>query len=328
MRGEVLDQSGVSRSTSQRRSATIDPQELKARISSGLLSFPVTYFEPNGDYAPEPYRKSVAKAAANGAAILFAAGGTGEFFSIAPDEYPRIVADAVAGAGKTVPIVAGCGYGTRMAVQFARSAEASGAAGILLLPHYLIQAEQAGLYAHVKAVCDAVRIGVIVYNRDNSVLTAETVARLAESCPNLIGFKDGYGDIELVLKITTLIGDRLAYIGGMPTHEVFAAPYFAAGVKSYSSAVYNFIPKAALRFHAAIVQGDTRASGEMLRRFFYPYLAIRNRGRGYAVSIVKAGMRVMGEEPGPVRSPLTDLNPQEHRDLEKLLHDAFDGKPG
>jgi 5-dehydro-4-deoxyglucarate dehydratase len=322
----VLDQPETLRAS--RRSGSIDPQELKARISSGLLSFPVTYFEKNGDYAAEPYRRSVARAAANGAAVLFAAGGTGEFFSIAPDEFPGIVADAVQGAERKVPIIAGCGYGTRMAMQSAQAAEAAGAAGILLLPHYLIQAEQAGLHAHVKAVCDSVGIGVIVYNRDNSVLTAETVARLAENCPNLIGFKDGYGDIELVLRVTTLVGDRLAYIGGMPTHEVFAAPYFAAGVRSYSSAVYNFIPKAALRFHAAIVKGDRETSGEMLRLFFYPYLAIRNRGRGYAVSIVKAGMRVMGEDPGPVRSPLTDLNPQEHRDLEKLLHDAFDGSPG
>ena len=65
----------------------------------------------------------------------------------------------------------------------------------------------------------------------------------------------------------------------------------------------------------------------MLRRFFYPYLAIRNRGKGYAVSIVKAGMRVMGQDPGPVRAPLTDLTAEEHRMLEKLLHDAFDGRP-
>jgi 5-dehydro-4-deoxyglucarate dehydratase len=307
--------------------AATGPQHLKSQIAAGLLSFPVTYFTPDGDYAAEPYRRSVERAAANGATVLFAAGGTGEFFSIAPDEFPCIVADAVEGAAGRVPIVAGCGYGTRTAIQFAKAAEAAGAAGILLLPHYLVQAEQAGLYAHVKAVCDAIGIGVIVYNRDNSVLSADTVARLAEGCPNLVGFKDGYGDIEQVLKITTLIGDRLAYIGGMPTHEVFAAPYFAAGVSTYSSAVYNFIPKAAMRFYAAIVRGDRAAAADMLRRFFYPYIAIRNRGRGYAVSIVKAGMRVMGNDPGPVRSPLTDLTPQEHRDLEKLLRDAFDGRP-
>jgi 5-dehydro-4-deoxyglucarate dehydratase len=152
----------------------------------------------------------------------------------------------------------------------AQAAEAAGAAGLLLLPHYLMVVEQEGLYAHVKAVCDAVKIGVIVYNRDNSVLTPDTLARLVEACPNLIGFKDGYGDIELVWKITTLLGDRLAYVGGMPTAEVFAAPYYAAGVTTYSSAVYNFIPKAALAFYAALRAGDRDTTEAMLRRFFYP----------------------------------------------------------
>ena len=310
------------------RTRHLDPQELKAKIGSGLLSFPVTYFDADGEFAPRPYRASVGRAAERGAAALFAAGGTGEFFSIGFDEYPGIIRSAVEGAGGRVPIVAGCGYGTRIAVQLARAAETAGAAGILLLPHYLVQAEQAGLFAHVKAVCDAVKIGVIVYNRDNSVINAETLARLAEACPNLIGFKDGFGDVELVMKITTLLGDRLAYVGGMPTHEVYAAPYFAAGVTTYSSAVYNFMPRAALAFYSALVAGDTAVTDGMLRRFFYPYLAIRNRGRGYAVAIVKAGMRAIGEDPGPVRPPLTDLSAEEHDMLAKLLHDAFDGAPG
>ncbi len=231
-----------------RSAARMDPQELKAKVSAGLLSFPVTFFTPSGDFDPQWYRASIARAAAPGPAALFAAGGTGEFSSITQREYRYIVRTAVEGAEGQVPIPAGCGIGTRIAVEMAQASEELGAAGILLLPDHPVVAEQAGLYAHVKAVCDAVKIGVIVYNRDNSVLTPETLARLVEDCPNLVGFKDGHGDIEMVWKITTLLGDRLAYVGGMPTAEVFATPYYAAGVTTYSSAVYNFIPKAALAF--------------------------------------------------------------------------------
>jgi 5-dehydro-4-deoxyglucarate dehydratase len=305
----------------------LPPDVLADRLRSGLLSFPVTHFDADLRFDEARYREHLAWQAGFDVAGLFAAGGTGEFFSITPREFPDVIRTAVEGAGGQVPILAGCGYGTRMAVEMAQAAEAAGAAGILLLPHYLMVVEQAGLYAHVKAVCDSVKIGVIVYNRDNSVLSPETLARLVETCPNLIGFKDGYGDIEMVWKITTLLGDRLAYVGGMPTAEVFAAPYYAAGVTTYSSAVYNFIPKAALAFYAALRAGDRDTTEAMLRRFFYPYLAIRNRGKGYAVSIVKAGMRVMGQDPGPVRAPLTDLTAEEHRMLEKLLHEAFDGRP-
>jgi 5-dehydro-4-deoxyglucarate dehydratase len=307
--------------------AALDCQELKARVGRGLLSFPVTYFDKHGEFDAAPYRASIERAASHGPAALFAAGGTGEFFSLGFDEYPAIIRAAVEAAQGEVPIIAGCGYGTRMAVHLAQAAEAAGADGILLLPHYLIYAEQAGLYAHVKAVCGAVRIGVIVYNRDNAIIGADTLIALAKACPNLIGFKDGHGDIEQVQKITTLIGDRLTYVGGMPTAEVYAAPYYAAGVTTYSSAVYNFIPQAALRFYNAITAGEKPVNDDMLRRFFYPYLQIRNRGRGYAVSIVKAGMRIMGEDPGPVRSPLTDLTPAEHDELERLLNTAFDGRP-
>jgi 5-dehydro-4-deoxyglucarate dehydratase len=302
------------------------PEELKLRVGGGLLSFPVTHFTKDGDFDESPYRAFVAKAAGHGATALFAAGGTGEFFSLTPDEFPRVVRAAVGAVEGRMPIIAGCGYGTRTAVQYAQAAEAAGADGILLLPHYLIFAEQAGLYAHVKAVCDAVKIGVIVYNRDNCVLSPETLAKLCDACPNLIGFKDGHGDIEMVLRITTMLGDRLTYVGGMPTAEVFAAPYYAAGVTTYSSAVYNFIPRAALAFYNALQAGDKATTDALLLKFFYPYLAIRNRAKGYAVSIVKAGMRVLGEDPGPVRSPLVDLSKDEHVMLETLLHEAFDGK--
>ena len=83
----------------------------------------------------------------------------------------------------------------------AQAAEAAGAAGILLLPHYLTEASQEGLAAHIEAVCKATSIGVIVYNRNVCKLEAETVARLAERNPNLIGFKDGVGDIEAVMAV-------------------------------------------------------------------------------------------------------------------------------
>lgn len=305
----------------------LSPLELKARVGAGLLSFPVTYFDQAGDFDAPRYRASLERSAHQGATALFAAGGTGEFFSIAPDEYPRIIRAAVEGAGGALPILAGCGYGTRQAIQYAQAAEAAGADGLLLLPHYLIFAEQEGLFRHVKAVCDAVTIGVIVYNRDNCVLQPTTLARLAEACPNLIGFKDGYGDIELMLKITATMGDRFVYVGGMPTAEVYAAAYKAVGVTTYSSAVYNFIPQAALKFYNALIENDAGVMHDLLTRFFYPYLAIRNRGKGYAVSIVKAGCRVLGEDPGPVRPPLTDLTGEEEAMLKSLLDTAFGGQP-
>jgi 5-dehydro-4-deoxyglucarate dehydratase len=252
------------------------------------------------------------------AAALFAAGGTGEFFSLSPSEIPAIVRAAKASAGNT-PIISGCGYGTVMAVEIARAAEKAGADGILLLPHYLIDAPQQGLFAHVKAVCDAVGIGVMVYNRDNAILQADTLQRLCDVCPNLIGFKDGSGDIGLVRQITATIGDRLMYLGGMPTAELFAEAYLGAGFTTYSSAVFNFVPGLACDFYDKLRAGDRAGCEVILRDFFYPFMAIRNRQKGYAVAAIKAGVRLQGFDAGPVRPPLVDLNPAEEDMMRALI---------
>jgi len=187
------------------------------------------------------------------------------------------------------------------------------------LPHYLIEASQEGLYHHIKAVCDAVSIGVMVYNRDNSILQAETLARLCDACPNLVGFKDGSGDIGLVRQITATLGKRLTYLGGMPTAELFAESYLGAGVTTYSSAVFNFVPQLAQDFYTALRAGERHTTERILKDFFYPFMAIRNRNKGYAVSAIKAGVRLIGYDAGPVRAPLTDLSEDEVAMLAKLI---------
>ena len=294
------------------------PQDIKAQIGSGLLSFPVTTFDAEGEFDAGKYREHVAWLADFPAAALFAAGGTGEFFSLSRGEIVEVIRTAKQAAGD-MPIVSGCGYGTRMAVEIAQDAEAAGADALLLLPHYLMKVPQEGIYNHVKAVCRSVSIGVIVYNRDNSQVTAETLARLCDACPNLIGFKDGSGDIATVREITARLGDRLVYVGGMPTHELYAEAYDGAGVSTYSSAVFNFAPRSALAFSDALRAGDKAKMQTILTDFFYPYSRIRDRRPGYAVSIIKAGLRLIGRDPGPVRAPLTDLQADEMEKLKALI---------
>jgi len=303
-----------------------DFYSLKKQLGSGLLAFPATPFKEDLTFDEANYRQSIAFNIDNGAVGLFAPGGTGEFFSVTLAECARITRTAVEVAKGKVPIIAGVGYGTMMAVEFAKAAEAAGAQGVLVLPPYLLNVEQAGLEAHIDAICRAVGIGVIVYNRDNSIYSTDTVARLADRHANLVGFKDGHGDVEQLVRVRQTMGDRLVLIGGMPTAETYAVPYFAAGFTTYSSAVYNFMPKVAQRFYAAVKSGDTKVTDEILQKFFMPYIALRNRKRGYAVSIVKAGMKIMGRSAGPVRPPLTDLAPAELEDLGKILHSAFAGK--
>jgi 5-dehydro-4-deoxyglucarate dehydratase len=297
----------------------MNPQELKSIMGSGLLSFPLTDFDANGDFHKAGYVKRLEWLAPYGASALFAAGGTGEFFSLTAEEYPEIIQTAVDTCRGVVPIIAGTGGPTRFAIQCAQAAEKAGAHGILLLPHYLTEAGQEGLAAHVEAVCKSVKFGVIVYNRANSKLKPETLARLAERNPNLVGFKDGVGDIEAMVAIYQKMGERFAYLGGLPTAEVYAAAYKALGTPVYSSAVFNFIPKTAMDFYKAVATDDMATQHRLLKDFFMPYLDLRNRMAGYAVSIVKAGAKIVGHDAGPVRAPLTDLKPDEMDKLKTLI---------
>ncbi|MBT2324557.1 5-dehydro-4-deoxyglucarate dehydratase [Variovorax paradoxus] len=297
----------------------MNPQELKSIMGSGLLSFPLTDFDAEGNFHKKGYIERLEWLAPYGASALFAAGGTGEFFSLTADEYPAIIKTAVDTCRGKVPIIAGAGGPTRFAIQCAQAAEKAGAHGILLLPHYLTEAGQEGLAAHVEAVCKSVKFGVIVYNRGQSRLYPATLEKLAERCPNLVGFKDGIGDIELMSSIYLRMGDRFAYLGGLPTAEVYAAAYKALGTPVYSSAVFNFIPKTAMDFYRAVADDDMATQHRLLKDFFMPYLEIRNKGHGYAVSIVKAGARIVGHDAGPVRTPLTELKLDEYDALAALI---------
>ena len=297
----------------------MSPQELKLVLESGLLSFPLTDFDAELNFEPKGYAERLEWLQPYGASALFAAGGTGEFFSLEPGEYSEVIKVALDTCRGRTPILAGAGGPTRVAIQYAQEAERLGAQGILLLPHYLTEASQEGLIAHVQAVCRSVKFGVVVYNRGACRLTPKSLLVLAETCPNLIGFKDGIGDIEKFVAIRQTLGERFAYLGGLPTAEVFAGAYKAMGCPVYSSAVFNFIPKTAMAFYNAHAANDTATCDRLIRDFFLPYIALRNKGEGYAVSIVKAGAAIAGHSAGPVRPPLSDMLPAEVEELRALM---------
>ena len=298
------------------------PQELAQKLKDGLLSFPVTAFTPELTVDEDGYRRHLAWQASFDVAGLFAAGGTGEGFSLTPAEAARVIRIAVDEVGQSLPVLASAGGSTAQAVQNAQDAESAGAEGLLLLPPYLTECDQEGLFTHASTVCAATSIGVIVYNRANAIYSADTVARLAERHPNFIGFKDAIGDIEHLTKVYVKNGDRLFYLGGLPTAETFALPLLQLGMSTYSSALYNFVPEFALEFYADVRKQDHAAVTEKLQRFVLPYLDIRDRVRGYGVSIVKGGLKVIGRAAGGVRPPLQNLTDADLADLGALIDAA------
>lgn len=286
---------------------TSAPLAARLDIPSGPLFFPVTAYGPDGSVDLDTYRTHVRRGVEAGAAAVFACCGTGEFHALTPEEFEVCVRAAVEAADGRVPVVAGAGYGTALAVRYARLAEAAGADGLLAMPPYLVVAGQEGLLRHYREVAAATALPVIVYQRDNAVFTPETVVGLART-DGIIGLKDGLGDLDLMQRIISAVrteapGDFL-YFNGLPTAEQTQLAYRALGVTLYSSAVFCFAPEIALAFHQALRTGDDATVERLLDGFYRPFVDLRAQGRGYAVALVKAGVRLRGLDVGEVRPPL------------------------
>jgi 5-dehydro-4-deoxyglucarate dehydratase len=298
---------------------TMSPDELKSRIPGGLLSFPLTDFDASDAFDAKASAQRLEWLLGYKSSAMFMAGGAGEFFSLTADEYSAVIRTAVATSQKRLPVIGAAGFGTRQAIWYAQETERLGADGILLLPPYLVEGPQEGLRAHITAICRATKLGVIVYNRANCRLQAETLARIADDCPNLIGFKDGVGDVEQIVAVRRLLGDRVIMLNGMPTAETYARPFRALGMATYSSAIFNFVPRTALAFHLAVETQDNATIDRLTNDFIEPYIRIRRKGPGYAVAIVKAGVDIIGRSAGKVRPPLASLRPDEYNELKALI---------
>ncbi|MEV6958380.1 5-dehydro-4-deoxyglucarate dehydratase [Streptomyces sp. NPDC051207] len=300
------------------------PAPLAARLAipSGPLFFPVTAYGPDGQVDPGTFRAHVRRGVEAGAAAVFACCGTGEFHALTPEEFQTCVAAAVEETAGRVPVVAGTGYGTALAVRYARLAAEAGADGLLAMPPYLVAAGQEGLLRHYREVAAATDLPVIVYQRDNAVFTPETAVALART-DGIVGFKDGLGDLDLMQRIVSAVraeapGDFL-YFNGLPTAEQTQLAYRGLGITLYSSAVFCFAPEIAVAFHRALRTGDDTTAHRLLDGFYRPLVELRAQGRGYAVSLVKAGVRLRGLDVGEVRPPLHEPGEDHVKQLAALI---------
>ncbi|PWI08766.1 5-dehydro-4-deoxyglucarate dehydratase [Streptomyces sp. NWU339] len=300
------------------------PAPLATRLGnpSGPLFFPVTAYGTDGTIDLDTYRLHVRRGVEAGAAAVFACCGTGEFHALTPEEFEACVRAAVEAAEGRVPVVAGAGYGTKLAVHWAELARRAGADGLLAMPPYLVRAGQEGLLRHYRELAAATALPVIVYQRDNAVFTPASVVELART-DGIIGLKDGHGDLDLLQRTVSAVrteapGDLL-YFNGLPTAELTQLAYRGIGVTLYSSAVFCFLPEVALACHQALRTGDRATVDRLLDGFYRPFVELRDQGPGYAVSLVKAGVRLRGLDVGEVRPPLHEPSGDHVEQLARLI---------
>ncbi len=293
--------------------------ELRQALGNGLLSFPLTDMDTRGNFHPEGYAQRIEWFLTHDISAIFVAGGTGEFFSLSVDEYTQIVDIATQGEPRKVPIISSIGRSIPEAIAFARIAEKAKIDALLLMPPYLVNGPQEGVYQYAETILNNTSLPVIYYNRANGVLSAEYLQKLADNCPNLIGLKDGTGNIQDLNDTIKTLGDRLVYVGGVPTAEIISEAYLSIGVNTYSSAVFNFVPSLALHFYQLLRNGEKEKVTRFIQDFYIPVVRLRSRKKGYAVSLVKAATKLIGKDAGPARAPLVMPTKEELKELEAII---------
>jgi 5-dehydro-4-deoxyglucarate dehydratase len=299
--------------------ATAMAKRLRQRVDVGVMSFPLTPFSADGSSInASAFRTHVRRQIDAGAGVIFPCCGTGEFFSLSEDEYAELVGIAVAEAAGQVPVISGAGYGWPNAVRFANRAEAAGVDALLVLPHYLIRAPQDGLVEHIRQIACRTELPLVLYQREHVKYSPQALIELSR-IPNVIGLKDGHSDLDQLQRLRLVVPDSFLMFNGALTAEMQARQYGSIGITAYSSAVHSFAPEIASEFFRSLKAGDTPRVELLLRDFYWPLVELRDRKLGYSVSLVKAGARLRGEELGPVRPPLVDVDNDDLVDLETLL---------
>lgn len=289
---------------------------------SGLLFFPVTPFDPNGAVDEARLRLHVAERVGQGAGAVFAACGTGEFNTLTTPEILAVARTAVAAAQGSVPVFSGVGGPLATGRDDLAALEDAGVAGVLLLPPYLVKGPQPGVVRYVETIASRTSLPVIAYQRATMTFTPESAAAIA-AIPNVIGLKDGVGDLAAMQAIVSEVRRaghaRFQFFNGLPTAEISARAYSAIDVALYSSAAFAFAPDIALAFHGALNGGDAALVDALLQDFFVPFARIRDRQPGYAVSLVKAAATIAGAAAGAVRAPLSAPAAADLAELQALI---------
>jgi 5-dehydro-4-deoxyglucarate dehydratase len=291
------------------------PSTLRNKLS-GVIAFPVTPFKEDLSLDLPALHENLTNLLQFSISALVAAGGTGELYSLTPAEYTRVIELTTLAVEDRIPVIAGVGFGQRLAVEMAQAAEKAGADGILVFPPYYPHAEDDGLLEYYQAIGAATRLGMIIYSRDWATFSPAMVERLT-SIPTLVAWKDGQGDIRRLQTIMNRIGDRLHWIGG--AGDDLVAAYYSIGIRTFSSSIATVAPRLSLRLHELGEAGDSEALTELLERCVVPLYALRGRRKGYEVSAMKVMMDMVGLNGGPVRPPLVNVTPEEEDELRTIL---------
>lgn len=293
---------------------------MKKSKLAGALGFPVTPFNANNQIDIAEFKKNVEFLINNDLKDVFVACGAGEFNALNLSEYEELIKIASEYSSDEVKIYAGVGGNIQISHEQIKIAEKYNIKGLLIMPPYLIDPSKEGLYNYLNELISSTELEMIVYHRDNCRLNADILSKLAIH-DNLIGFKDGVGKMEELLEFKNKFGDRFVWINGLPLAELTMSAYYKMGIKSYSSAISNYIPHISHKYFKALETQDKQTEHEIFENIILPIHKVRESEKGYAVALIKAGMNIVHHStPLNVRCPISEVKEEHYNQLKEIIN--------
>lgn len=274
----------------------------------------ITPFHEDGSVNYEKLTEILEEQIAEGTDAIVAVGTTGEAATLTEDEHIEVVAHTVKVVNHRIPVIAGTGSNcTATAVDLSQRAEKAGADGLLLVTPYYNKATQKGLYAHYKAIADAVSIPCILYNvpgRTGMKIEPKTMADLYYNVKNIVGVKEATGDVGATSELMRLVDeDFLLYSG----EDGIIVPLLSIGGSGVISVLSNVAPKETAEICKKWFAGDVKGAWEEQKRALP---LIHSLFMEVNPIPVKAGMNLQGKAVGGLRLPLTEME-EAHQEVLK-----------
>ena len=277
----------------------------------------VTPFKENGEVNYEKLEEIVEEQIAGGTDAIIACGTTGEASTMSHEEYLDVVRYVCQVTKKRIPVIAGTGSNcTETAVYLSVEAEKYGADGLLLVSPYYNKATQKGLICHFSAVAEAVKIPILLYNipgRTGVTIQPETIASLCKNVDNIVGVKEASGNFSAMATMMNLADGQVDLYSGNDDQIV---PLLALGGKGVISVLSNIAPAQTHAICQAFFDGNPAESAR-LQLAAIPL--ITELFREVNPIPVKAAMNLMGKGVGPLRLPLTEMEPQNQEKLRAAM---------
>ena len=277
----------------------------------------VTPFKENGEVNYEKLEEIVEEQIAGGTDAIIACGTTGEASTMTHEEHLDVIEYICRVTKKRIPVVAGTGSNcTETAVYLSAEAEKRGADGLLLVSPYYNKATQKGLMAHFTAVADAVKIPVILYNipgRTGVTIKPETIAALCRDVDNIVGVKEASGNFSAIATLMSLSDGKVDLYSGNDDQIV---PLLSLGGKGVISVLSNVAPRQTHDICASYFAGDVKTSAALQLKAIPLITELFSEVNPIPV---QAAMNMMGKGVGPLRMPLTEMEPQNQEKLKKAM---------